>query len=75
MPKLEAIIAVTSRPIKVKECLLLESVKIIIEFAINADAINTRIRFLNAALHPIDCMLSASSSSLISLHMRNNLIE
>jgi hypothetical protein len=51
MPKLEAILAVTSNPIKVKECLLFESAKIIIEFAINADAINTRIRFLNAALY------------------------
>ena len=74
MPRLEAILAVKSRPIKVKECLLLESAKIIIEFAINADAINTRIRFLNAALYPTGCMLSASSSSLMSLHMENNFI-
>ena len=51
MPKLEAIAAVTSRPIKVKECLLLESAKIIIEFANNADAINTKISFLKAALY------------------------
>lgn len=73
MPKLEAILAVTSRPIKVKECLLFESAKIIIEFAINADAINTRIRFLNAALYSTGCILSASS--LMSLHLRNNFIE
>lgn len=51
MPKLEAILAVTSRLIKVKECLLLESAKMTIEFAINADVINTKIRFLNAALY------------------------
>jgi hypothetical protein len=51
MPKLEAILAVMSRLIKVKECLLLESAKIIIEFAINADVINTKIRLLNAALY------------------------
>jgi hypothetical protein len=75
MPKLEAIPAVTSRPIKVKECLLFESAKIIIEFAINADAINTRIRFLNAALYSTGCILSACSSSLMPLHLRNNFIE
>ena len=72
MPKLEAILAVTSSPIKVKECLLSESAKIIIEFAINADAVNTRIRFLNAALYR---MVFTSSASLISLHMKNNFIE
>ena len=51
MPKLEAILAVTSRLIKVKECLLLESAKMTIEFVINADVINTKIRLLNAALY------------------------
>ena len=51
MPKLEAITAVTSSPTKAKECLLPKSAKIIIEFVINADAINTKIRFLNAALY------------------------
>ena len=51
MPKLEATPAVTSSPIKAKECLLLESAKIIIEFVINADATNTKIRFLKAALY------------------------
>ena len=74
MPRLEAILAVTSWPIKVKECLLLELAKIIIEFAINADTINTKIRFLNAALYPTGRILSASSS-LMSLHLRNNFIE
>ena len=51
MPKLEAILAVTSSPIKAKECLLFESAKIIMEFAINADATNTKARFLKAALY------------------------
>jgi hypothetical protein len=74
MPKLEAILAVTSNPIKVKECLLFESAKSITEFAINADAINTRIRFLNAALYST-CCISSASSSLMSLHLRNNFIE
>jgi hypothetical protein len=74
MPKLEAILAVTSNPIKVKECLLFESAKSIIEFAINADAVNTRIRFVNAALYSIGRVPSASSS-LMSLHLRNNFIK
>jgi len=51
MPKLEATLAVTSSSIKAKGCLLLELAKIIIEFVINADATNTKIRFLNAALY------------------------
>ena len=51
MPKLEAIAAVTSSATKAKGCLLLESAKIIIEFVINADATNTKIRFLKAALY------------------------
>jgi hypothetical protein len=51
MPKLEAILAVISSATRTKECLLLESAKIIIEFVINADVINTKIRFLNAALY------------------------
>ena len=51
MPKLEATIAVTSSSIKAKACLLVESAKIIMEFAINADATNTKIRFLKASLY------------------------
>jgi hypothetical protein len=51
MPKLEAIAAVTSSPTKAKECLLVESAKIIIEFVISADATNTKISFLKAALY------------------------
>ena len=51
MPKLEAILAVISSPIRAKECLLLESAKIIIEFIIDADATNTKIRFLKLVLY------------------------
>ena len=54
IPKIEAILAVTSSPTKAKECLLFESEKIIIEFTINADPTNIRIRFLKAALYRID---------------------
>jgi hypothetical protein len=51
MPKIEAILAVTSSATRTKECLLLESAKIIIEFVINADVINTKIRFLKLVLY------------------------
>jgi hypothetical protein len=51
IPKLEAILAVTSSPTKAKGCLLFESAKIIVEFAISADAINTKIRFLKSTLY------------------------
>jgi hypothetical protein len=51
MPKLEAIAAVTSSPIRAKGCLLLESAKSIIEFIINADATSTKVRFLKLVLY------------------------
>ena len=75
MPKLEATLAVTTSSIKAKACLLLESAKNIMEFAINDDATNIIIRFLKAALYRIDFPLSSLSSSWISLHSRNKFIK
>jgi hypothetical protein len=72
IPKLEAILAVTSSATKAKECLLFESAKIIMEFAINADATNTKIRFLKAALYRID-LLSSSSCCRIPLQTKNQI--
>ena len=74
MPKLEAIAAVTSRPIKAKGCLLLESAKIIIEFVINADATNTKIRFLKLVLYLIRFASSLSCSSWMSVQIKNKFI-
>jgi hypothetical protein len=51
IPKLEAIPAVISRPSKAKECLLYESAEIIIEIGMDAEAINTKIRFLKLVLY------------------------
>jgi hypothetical protein len=51
IPKLEATLAVTTSSTKAKACLLLESAKNIIKFAINVDATNIKIRFLKAALY------------------------
>jgi hypothetical protein len=50
MPKLEAIPAVISSPIKAKECLPCESAEAIIEIGIKTDTTNTEMRFLKLVL-------------------------